>query len=168
VCCVLPRHTRSNPYPNAETHARCGVLPPAKARKAREILFFSPLTPPPVPVVVETINPTAAALPLSCGDHRSRDLGAVVVVDIKESTTHGVLVVFPSRLPPTNFLIACHLPPTFWSSARPLCCSSPPHKKTTHVYPPGVLPTPLLTSPPFPFYPTPCYPTHGVRRTPYP
>ena len=69
-------HTSLSTIPGHRQQARCGALPSAKASKAREHCSSAPL-PPPVPVVVETINPTAAALPLSCGDHRSRDLGAV-------------------------------------------------------------------------------------------
>ncbi len=73
------------------------LFPPPRSVKPGNLVLQA-LYPPPVPVVVETINPTAAS-PCSCGDHRSRDLSAVLVVDSKESTTHGVnLVVLPSHL----------------------------------------------------------------------
>jgi hypothetical protein len=92
-----------------------------------------------------------------------------LVVDINESTTHAAnLVVFPFRLPlHLSFRVLVYHP--LFGRLLALCVVPlPPHKTTTHVYPPRVLPTPLLPSPPFQFYPTPCYPTHGVRRPPYP
>ena len=143
MCCVLPRHTRSNPYPNAETHARCGVLPPAKARKAREILFFSPLTPPPVPVVVETINPTAShpcRVVITDPATWTRCKG----VDIKESHAelwtvrspqqHSAnLVVFPSRLPQPSISsrAVCHLLFGRLLASSVCVCSIFPPKQTT-------------------------------------
>ena len=104
---------------------------------------LQPLYPPPVPVVVETINPTAFS-PLSCGSfvyqprlgHRVRPWTLSspmrLVVDVKESTTHAAnLVVFPYRLPLPSILSRARLPPTFWSSARHMCCCSPPPPQTT-------------------------------------
>ena len=55
----------------------CGVLcSPRPGLVSQRTSCPSAFLPPPFPVVVETINPTALS-PLSCGDHRSRDLGTV-------------------------------------------------------------------------------------------
>jgi len=131
---LLYSHTVSTISGHRQSSACAVVVLPLRPVKQGKFVL-KPSYPPPFPVVVETINPTAAT-PLSCGDHRSRDLGAVLVVDSMESTTHGVnLVVFPSRLPPTKFLIACHPPPTFWSSASLYCVVSlPPPQKQKHTY----------------------------------
>ncbi len=69
--CVGKPHTIPQHHTRTQTMKHVcgggGLLPPDKDRKPRESLFFSPLTPPPpVPVVVETLNPTVLS-PLLCG-----------------------------------------------------------------------------------------------------
>jgi hypothetical protein len=89
-------HTSLSTIPGHRQQARCGALPPAKASKAREPCSSAPL-PPPCP---------------RCGrNHKPNGRSPRVVVDSKESTTYGVLVVLPARLSPTSYLIACRLPP---------------------------------------------------------
>ncbi len=126
---MLSYYSRSAPYLDTGNQARERSLSLQKARKPREIkhldteLVLQPLYPPPVPVVVETINPTAFS-PLSCGSfayhprlgHRARpwtlSSPMSLVVDIKESTTNAAnLVVFLYRLPlPSIYRVLVCLP----------------------------------------------------------
>jgi hypothetical protein len=107
---VLLYYTPFAPYPGTGNQARERTLSLRKARKPGKFCSSAHLPPTPVPVVVETINPTAFS-PLSCGSfayhprlgHRVRpwtlSSPTSLVVDIKESTTHAAnLVVLPSRL----------------------------------------------------------------------
>jgi hypothetical protein len=137
--------------PGHRQQTRCGALPPAKASKGSEHCSSAPLPhvknpkfaelvnflgPPPVPVVVETINPTALS-PLRCGlcippttrapcqrPWKIRSPTRLVVYN-KESTTHAAFfsLFFPPVLP-YHLSFVHSLPPTFWSSARfSECCS---------------------------------------------
>jgi hypothetical protein len=124
-----------------------GPCPPERLVSQGNFVLQPPY-PPPVPVVVETINTTAFS-PLSCGSfayhprlgHRARPWTirspTSLIVGIKESTTHAAnLVVFPNRLPLPSTFSRARLPPTFWSSARHLCVSVPPPPPQQHTQPP--------------------------------
>ena len=143
MCESVSRTHPSAPYPDTGNKHVAVLFPPPRPVKPGNIVL-QPLYPPPVPVVVETINPTAAS-PFSCGDHRSRDLGAVLVVDSKESTTHGVnLVVLPSRLTlHLSFRVFFYHP--LFGRLLALCVVPLPPKNNHTCVPPGFLPTPLLT-----------------------